>query len=199
MTQEIVSEFGQTYTWDIKTKMLGLKETMAAQILVDSLQIPLTTEEYLRRRNKMQNERFPDCKPLPGVEKLVCHLKSRGIPIAVATSSHRGAYNVKTSKNTHLFELFDAIVTGDDPNVAKGKPAPDIFLEAAKRLGYFKPHECLVFEDSPAGVEGAVNAGMKICWVPDRNCVRDNQFADMIIDSLVEFDPSFFGLPPYFN
>jgi beta-phosphoglucomutase-like phosphatase (HAD superfamily) len=128
VTQSIVSEWGKTYTWAIKGRMLGTREKESAEILVKALNLPITPEEYLVRRNRMQNELFHTCRPLPGVVKLIKHLKSCGIPIAVATSSHQGAYKVKTSENQELFKLFDVIVTGDDPSVHNGKPAPDIFL-----------------------------------------------------------------------
>ena len=59
---------------------------------------------------------------------------------------------------------FDAIVSGDE--VEKGKPAPDIFLLAAKRIGVL-PEDCIVFEDSPNGIEGALRAEMKAVMIPD--------------------------------
>ena len=59
---------------------------------------------------------------------------------------------------------FDALVSGDE--VERGKPAPDIFLLAAKRIGV-PPGECTVFEDSPHGIEGALRAGMNAVMIPD--------------------------------
>lgn len=66
--------------------------------------------------------------------RLIGHLKAHGVPIAVATSSHRAHFLLKSQENQALFDMFDHIVTGDDPAVVDGKPAPDIFLEAARRL-----------------------------------------------------------------
>jgi beta-phosphoglucomutase-like phosphatase (HAD superfamily) len=101
--------------------------------------------------------------------KLVRHLKGKGIPIAVATSSHRKAFELKSSQNGELFDLFDEIVCGDDMEIKKGKPAPDLFLTAAKKLGHDLEDcsNCLVFEDAPSGVTAGLNANMAVCWVHD--------------------------------
>ncbi|NJN30302.1 MAG: HAD-IA family hydrolase [Synechococcales cyanobacterium RM1_1_8] len=86
---------------------------------------------------------------------------------------------------------------GDDRELKAGKPAPDIFLLAAQRLGA-KPEHCLVFEDSPAGLEAARRAGMAVVVVPDPDLCRE-QFdgADERLNSLEEFWPERWGLPGF--
>ncbi|MDB4688563.1 HAD family phosphatase, partial [Akkermansiaceae bacterium] len=69
----------------------------------------------------------------------------------------------KTLQVLKITDLFDAVVTAND--VVNGKPAPDIFLEAASRLGVL-PAGCVVFEDAPAGIEAAKAAGMEVVVVP---------------------------------
>ena len=72
---------------------------------------------------------------LPGVERLVLHLLKNKIPIAVATSSTKEYFDLKTSRHRKIFESFGHIVTGSsDPDVKRGKPHPDIFLVCASRL-----------------------------------------------------------------
>jgi pseudouridine-5'-monophosphatase len=82
---------------------------------------------------------------------------------------------------------------GDDPEIKRGKPAPDMFLLAAKRMRASAAH-CLVFEDSPAGIEAARAAGMYAVAVPDPN-MDDHAYpgAHQIIRSLKEFDPASWG------
>ena len=100
---------------------------------------------------------------LPIVEVVAVVERFRGrLPMAVASG---GELKVVTSTLTRigLLDAFDTLVTADD--VEHGKPAPDIFLEAARRLGA-PPETCIVFEDADAGIEGARRAGMR--WIDVR-------------------------------
>jgi beta-phosphoglucomutase-like phosphatase (HAD superfamily) len=83
-------------------------------------------------------------------------LRGRGIPVAVASTSRRERLD-RTLARAGLAEAFDATVAGDE--VARGKPAPDMFLAAAARLGV-APANCVAIEDSPPGVAAAQAAGM---------------------------------------
>jgi len=84
------------------------------------------------------------------------------LPIAVASGGHRGIVQ-KTLSSLGILELFDVLVGAED--YLKGKPAPDPFLEAARRLGV-EPSRCLVFEDTQLGIDAAVAAGMEWVHVP---------------------------------
>ncbi|MBK1829718.1 HAD family phosphatase [Verrucomicrobiaceae bacterium R5-34] len=97
-------------------------------------------------------------------EEVVAFARSlRGkMPMAIATGGTRLVVE-KTLQSTGLSDLFDEVVTAND--VKCGKPAPDIFLEAASRLE-IAPERCLVLEDAPAGIMGAQSAGMEVVCVP---------------------------------
>jgi HAD superfamily hydrolase (TIGR01509 family) len=99
----------------------------------------------------------------PGLDDLLAFLDSRGIPRAVATSSDAD-YTDFTLRRAGLSGRFDIIVTSDQ--VAHGKPAPDLYLEAARRLQQ-DPAHCLALEDSDAGVLAATTAGMTTLCIPD--------------------------------
>eukprot|EP01113_Clastostelium_recurvatum_P049536 TRINITY_DN9194_c0_g1_i1.p1 TRINITY_DN9194_c0_g1~~TRINITY_DN9194_c0_g1_i1.p1 ORF type:complete len:188 (+),score=28.32 TRINITY_DN9194_c0_g1_i1:250-813(+) len=178
--------------------MMGKRALEAAHILVDELQIPLSPEEYLALREPRQNELFGECKALPGAIRLVKYLSKHNIPQSVATSSHSSSFAIKTKLHMAWFSHFPVIVKGDDPEVKRGKPFPDIFLEAAKRMGATDMSKCLVLEDAPAGVEAAIAAGMKVVAIPDPNMEKE-QFsqAHQVLASLSEFSPEQWGLPPY--
>ena len=99
----------------------------------------------------------------PGLEPLLALVEARGMPRAIATSSD-AHYTELSLRKAGLAGRFAIIVTGDQ--VTCGKPAPDIYLEAARRVGH-APADCLAFEDSDAGVLAATSAGMTTICVPD--------------------------------
>jgi pseudouridine-5'-monophosphatase len=132
---------------------------------------------------------------MPGAVELTRALAARGVPQAVATSTGRRLFDLKTQRHRAWFETFRAIVLGDDPRIARGKPAPDIFLLAARELGA-DPATCVVLEDAPSGVSAARAAGMRVVAVPypgmDPAQLAD---ADVVLSSLVEIDPARLAAP----
>jgi HAD superfamily hydrolase (TIGR01509 family) len=96
--------------------------------------------------------------PMKGLHGLIDRLRASGIPMALATSAPE-ANVTHTLGELGLAGAFPVIVRGDQ--VPRGKPAPDVFLEAARRLGV-EPAACLVFEDAPMGIAAAQAAGMAV-------------------------------------
>ncbi|MDK1398505.1 HAD-IA family hydrolase [Pseudomonas protegens] len=195
ITQLIAERYGRTYDWTIKQNIIGRGAGDLARYVVQALDLPISAEEFLVMREPLMRERFPRAQAMPGAQELVRHLKEHRIPIAVGTSSSQMSFGEKTTRHGDWFALFDTIVTADDPEVTAAKPAPDIFLTAARRLGV-APAECLVFEDSPFGVTAARAAGMSVIAVPDP-AMADSKFAhaDAILRSLKAFQPAACGLP----
>lgn len=188
VTQMIVGRYGKVFDWSVKSHMIGRDSYDAASYLVKALELPFEPEFYLEERNALLDERFPFAKPKAGAPELIQALSTRNIPIAVATSSNEHHFKLKTSNHQEWFKYFDTIVTSNHPAVKKAKPAPDIFLTAAKTLGY-AAKDCLVFEDAPSGVEAANAAGMQVIAVPDPNMSHDAfRDATAIMDSLTEFE-----------
>ncbi len=195
--QIIAARYGKTYDWSLKARTIGMKSADSARIITRALGLPLTPEQWLETRKALLEELFPKAEPLPGAKRLTLHLKKSGVPQAVATSSDRRYFDIKTSRHREWFAIFDCVVSGDDAGINEGKPAPDIFLLAARRLGA-QPRHCLVFEDAPAGVQAAKAAGMAVVAVPDPNLdTRTLSDAHSVLRSLEEFDPGVWGLPPF--
>ena len=99
----------------------------------------------------------------PGLTELLSFLRERQLPMAVATSSDRD-YASLSLRVARLDAWFNIVVTGDQ--VVNGKPAPDIYIESARRLGVAPAH-CVAIEDSDSGVLAASAAGMITVMVPD--------------------------------
>ena len=197
VTQQIVGEYGKVFDWSVKGKIIGRRAVQAAEIIVESLDLPITPQDYLDSRKNVLLEKFKDTAPLPGAKEMTTHFFDLGIPQALATSSSSPMFEAKFEKHKKWFSQFTQIVRGDDPELKEGKPAPDIFLLAANRVGV-DPAECLVFEDAPTGTEAALAAGMPVVVVPDPNmdhCHFKN--ASQIISSLKDFDPEYWGLPKF--
>jgi pseudouridine-5'-monophosphatase len=197
VTQQIVGEYGKVFDWSVKEKIIGRRSIQAAEIIVESLDLPISPQDYLDSRKDVLLEKFKDTEALPGAKEMTTHFFKLGIPQALATSSSSPMFEAKFEKHKKWFSQFAQIVRGDDPELKEGKPAPDIFLLAANRVGV-DPAECLVFEDAPTGTEAALAAGMPVVVVPDPNmdhCHFKN--ASQIISSLKDFDPEYWGLPKF--
>lgn len=194
-TQAIVGEFGKVFDWSVKGDMIGRSALDGARHLIASLDIPLTPEEYLRRRKPLLDELFAGAEPIAGAPELVEELHRLSIPLAVATSSDTRQYRLKTGRHA-WFSRFGHVVCGDDPRIEKLKPAPDIFLVAADVLAA-RPEDCLVFEDSLAGVTAARAAGMQVVAVPDPNMDASRYTeAHLVLKSYAELSLADVGLGP---
>lgn len=227
VTNEILAEYGAEMTWDIKAGLMGKPEHDAAAHLLSFFpSIPISLEDYLTRRNLLQDQSWPHVQLLPGIRKIVQHLHRHRIPIAIATGSRRRNFEMKTEHLQDVFGLFgDNVVCGDDEwiKTGHGKPFPDVFLVAARDwlgrnvgdkgdTGEKEGDMCsadeqaerakgLVFEDAIPGVQAGKRAGMSVVWVPDPNLLKlETQglaAPDQVLGSLEDFVPEEWGLPPY--
>lgn len=198
----ILARYNKPFDWSLKAKMMGMKAIEAARVFVEETGISdsLTAEDFLVEREAMLQNLFPNSELMPGASRLIKHLHAKGIPICLATGSHRRHFELKTQRHGELFSLMHHVVLGDDPEVKQGKPSPDIFLAASKRFegGPVDSHKFLVFEDAPSGVNAAKNAGMSVVMVPDPRL--DSSYhatADQVLSSLLDFNPDDWGLPPF--
>lgn len=190
---------------ELKGMMMGRKSQDAARLVLRELGLEdeMTPDEFLERRAKILRGLLPQAKLLPGALRLLEHLRDSGVPCALATSSNRPHFLLKTQNHAELFSsCFSHQLCGDD--VVNGKPHPEIFLKARDAFGEPKPagsEACLVFEDSPLGIQGAVAGGFRSVHVPDREMAavvgEPEKPADQTLRSLEEFRPEEWGLPPF--
>lgn len=202
ITQRILEDHGsnETYSFDFKVTLMGLQSYEVAERIIKRYNLPITAEDYVRENHKLAADWMPHAKLLPGVERLLRHLHENNVPIALATSSSKEMFDLKVQNHTDLFNLFHHHVYGSsDDDVVHGKPAPDIFLVAAKRFDKPAPPEkCLVFEDAPNGVRAACAANMQSVMVPEDYVSEElRKGATIVLKSLADFKPEMFGLPPF--
>ena len=189
---------GKKFDWDTKIKTLGSPELVTAKIIVDTFEVKLTPEEFLEKRNAITPEYFKKCPFIEGAKEITDKFKKElKFKTALATSSAKINFDYKTfNKKEWIKEDFDAIVLGDDKRIKNGKPAPDIFILAAKEIG-LKPNECIIFEDSIGGMKAAISSGAKIViGIPDphlrdkaEELVYDKKITKLILlDKIKDFD-----------
>jgi HAD superfamily hydrolase (TIGR01509 family) len=142
-------------------RFVGRGNAEAEQILREHFGDVFPRDEFHSRWSRDFDERLVSIARKPGAIELLDALEQRGIAKALATSSPRV---LALGCLGDLASRFAALAFGDE--VSHSKPAPDLFLLAANRLG-IKPEDCLVLEDSEAGVRAARAAGMDVIMVPD--------------------------------
>ena len=181
-------------TEEVRRLMMGRPTPVAVPLMLEHTGLPMTAGEFIDARDSELHRLFREVDAMPGAERLTRHLASHGIPQAIATSSARASFEANRTRHGDWFAIFNAIVLADE--VPESKLAPDIFIEAARRLGAVHA-TCLVFEDAAAGVAGALAADMFVIGVPERGQEESVTGAHAIIDGLEAFDPAAWGLPPY--
>lgn len=178
----IIPEYNEAGTIQIA----GITAKENFELIKRKHDISLSADELVGLKNEIYSQIIKEgIDPMPGAHKLVAGLKEAGIKIAVASSSIPGDIE-SVLKQIELFDEFDAIVSGSE--VKQSKPAPDIFLEAASRLG-IRPARCIVLEDAEAGITAGKKAGMRVIAVPNKFTFHnDFSKADLIIKSLELLD-----------
>jgi pseudouridine-5'-monophosphatase len=176
-------------TRSVRVQMMGIPGSSHGDIFHNWANLPISRETWARERKEEMLIQFQNCEPLPGAEKLLSDLShaqnSSGnkMRLALATSCKSRSYGVKMSRpeSKQLLDFFQPSlrILGDDARLPhdRQKPAPDIYLLALQSLNsaliadekVIMPEECLVFEDSVAGVEAGRRAGMRVVWVPHQD------------------------------
>ena len=161
---DYLGNLGYDVPKDLKTVIEGMGFTEVAVYFKERFHIADSIEEIKETWQKMAMEQYCREIPLkPGAKRFLAYIKAQGMKTAVASSNDRGLIEAAlTSRGIRAY--FDQIITACD--VRKGKPAPDVYLEAARRLGV-EPESCLVFEDIVPGILSGKAAKMTVCAVED--------------------------------
>lgn len=180
-----LKKFGKHLTEEENTKRyIGTPDIDGAKDMVVRFNLPISVSEFLKvKQDKSRELLSGHLIPESGLIELLNDLKENGYKVAIASSS--ALENIKAIvKNLGVGDLIDQLASAEE--VKQGKPAPDVYLLAAEKLGV-KPEECLVLEDAPKGVQSGKAAGMKVFAVPSQYTKgQDFSQADKVLSSLSE-------------
>ena len=161
---EYLGRYGIELPDELQRCIEGMSFSETAVYFKERFQIPEPLDVMKDTWNQMAYEKYKNEVPLKkGVLEFLKYCKAQGIKTAICTSKSRELASVCLN-SLGIGEYIDLLVTGCDVN--KGKPAPDIYLAAAKELS-LEPGECLVFEDIVKGLQAGISAGMETCAVED--------------------------------
>jgi haloacid dehalogenase superfamily, subfamily IA, variant 3 with third motif having DD or ED/haloacid dehalogenase superfamily, subfamily IA, variant 1 with third motif having Dx(3-4)D or Dx(3-4)E len=180
---DFFSERGFDFTDAYQKEIEGMSFTETAAYTKQLYQLAETVEELKQIWNEMARQKYAEAVELkPGAVQFLAHCRQQGIKMGIATSNSRELIRIIADKYD-FHSYIDVIVTSCD--VSKGKPAPDVYLEAARQLGV-NPKNCLVFEDVIAGILAGKNAGMKVCAVEDAYSADQKEKKIEIADYYIE-------------
>ena len=159
--QVFLSSRDLPYTPDYPQRLAALGFVEGAKFTIERFGLSETVEQICDEWNRLGAELYKDTVSLrPGAEAYILALRQQGIPCALATTNDKTV--LESMRHVDVASLFDARVDGAE--VGKGKDHPDIYLEAARRLGV-PPQDCVVFEDIVPALRSARVAGATTCAV----------------------------------
>jgi HAD superfamily hydrolase (TIGR01509 family) len=186
--EQYVREAGGTYTESATRDMMGMSSVEWSRYMAEALGVPGTPDEINAAIVQRMLERYGEAPPLiPGAVEAVRRCAERW-PLAVASSSNPELIEVVLD-SAGLHDVIPLAVSSQE--VARGKPAPDVYVEAARRLGV-DPKTCAAVEDSHNGIRSAKAAGMRVIAIPNPHFPPDDEalaYADVVLHSIAELTP----------
>jgi HAD superfamily hydrolase (TIGR01509 family) len=185
---DLVDEAGGSWKPDATRAMLGMSSPEWSRYLRDELGVPMSVEEINAAVVATLERQYREALPLiPGAVDAVRRIAD-GWRLGLASSSNREIIDL-VLEHAGLTGAFAVTVSSEE--VARGKPAPDVYLEAARRLGA-DPARCVAIEDSSNGLRSAAAAGTAVVAIPNREFPPDPDalaLADAVLGSIEELTP----------
>ncbi len=168
----VAKRFDGSLSSEQLNQLKGRRREDNANLVCSWLEQPVTAQQLLNAREPIAKRLVATALAMPGAENLIRFCAKQQLPMVLVSSSNEGSLLHKTSGHPWL-DLIQKRVLGDDSDLRAGKPAPDPFLLATKRLG-IPASECWAFEDSRAGCQSALEAGCLV-WqlINDANEAED--------------------------
>ena len=173
---KLLAQYGVDYHGEHHREVLGISYRLAVEFYKKAFRLSVATEEMMKRRGEIAAEFFSNRVGLfPGTKEVLEELRNMnlrlgpplrlGAPLRLGVATSSVSTSARPFLDRHkLTPFFEVIVTGDE--VEHGKPAPDIYLRAAEKLG-LTSEECLVVEDALSGIAAAKAAKMRVVAIPD--------------------------------
>jgi HAD superfamily hydrolase (TIGR01509 family) len=183
--ERYVRERGGRYDAEAQRAMMGMSSTEWSRYIRDELRIEAAPEQINADVVELMIARYREHLPLVHGAREAVERMAAVFPLAIASSSNRALIAVALEL-AQLAGHFRATVSSEE--VARGKPAPDVYLEAARRLGV-DPGRCAAIEDSHSGIASAEAAGMRVVAIPNRRYPPDDDAlaqADIVLESIAE-------------
>jgi HAD superfamily hydrolase (TIGR01509 family) len=181
--ERYVRDRGGRYDDEVQRAMMGMSAPEWSRFLHEEAGVPEDMDEINSEVVRRMLEAYRNELPLlPGAVEAV-RRTAEAFPVALASSSNREVFEAVLDL-AGLADCFSATVSSEE--VARGKPAPDVYLEAARRLGV-PPELCAAVEDSHAGIRSAKSAGMRVVAIPNAAYPPDAEaveLADAVVPSL---------------
>ena len=187
---EYLGRYGYDLPQNLQKDIEGMSFSETAVYFKETFQIPDTLEEIKATWNRMAYDKYTKEVPLKkGVQEFLDYCKKNGILLGIATSNSRELVDA-TLEALNIKEYFACVMTACE--VAKGKPAPDIYLAVAEKI-QAEPSRCLVFEDIEMGIMAGKNAGMEVCAVEDEFSMNQIEAKKKLADYYIKdyFDIKF--------
>ena len=161
---EFMEAHGLPMTDELERAIEGMSFKETAEYFVRTYPLTESVEELMDIWVQMAIDKYQHEVPVkPGLMPFLEEMKARGIRMGIATSNARILLDAVADAHG-FYDYMDGVLTANE--VKRGKPAPDVFLAVADKIG-IAPADCLVFEDIPQGIRAGLNAGMKVCAVSD--------------------------------
>jgi beta-phosphoglucomutase len=183
--KRLTDQMGISFSEEENERLKGVSRMASLDIILELGGRSLTENqkiEYATLKNEWYVEYIKRMTPdeiLPGTVEFITELRKAKIKTAIGSASKNTPLILE---RTGILKLFDGVADGN--NVGKAKPDPEVFQTAAKLLKV-KDEECVVFEDAVAGIQAALNAGMKCIGIGSENILRE---ANLVIPGLIEMN-----------
>lgn len=185
MAKRVMEQYGAALHKEDMLKFLGISNDVMWAYLVKKYNITENISVIIEKQDDITIKYIKESnmKPIPGIKELLLELHEKQILMAIASSSSKNLICTIVNK-LGISDYFTAFVSAED--AVKGKPHPDIFIDAARLLNV-SPDQCLAIEDTGYGLKAAVEAGMKCVGYFNKNSGnQDLTMADLVVNNFAD-------------